>query len=465
MRNGYHYNAQIEKAVLGMCILFNATGRIFGTLEAESFYIEDNRKIFAILLEFYNQGRPVNQRTIWEAMEEKSIVLNAGNTPWYLSTLEDNITNPSSLEYEALIIKKMWRRRKLIELRNTVTPTGDEREEIGQLIKDLNSIQGAEYQKDWFAMDELMYELIKHQADIKAGNIKLITTGFRALDRQNGGFSGGQMIVIGARPGVGKSALMGKMAVSMARTKHKVGIVSLEMNNNEIAARLASLETDFDFATIYRNLFKDENDHQQFYDIVARSTSQLPIYVSSKTKVDINQIRSKAAKLANTHGVDCLMIDYLQLVESSSTNRNYNREQEVANISRGLKLLAMEMDIPVIVLCQLNRNVTGRSKWGEHYPRLSDLRESGAIEQDADIVMMLHRDWTSGWQVFPEGEKAGQSTERSADLLALKWRNGAPVHLELDFIPENMRFQEPNSGRLIPINLAATGTDDDRDPF
>jgi replicative DNA helicase len=186
---------------------------------------------------------------------------------------------------------------------------------------------------------------------------------------------------------------------------------------------------------IFRNLFNDESEHQIFYDRITKHN--LPVYVSDKTKVDVNEIRAKAWKLRHKKGLSCLIIDYLQLVESS-TNKNYNREQEVAKISRGLKLMAMEMDIPVIVLCQLNRSVTSR-KGKDRFPQLSDLRESGAIEQDADVVLMLHRDWMSGYEVHPE---TSQSTEFDADLLGVKWRNGATFHLELDFNPQLMKFSE-----------------------
>jgi replicative DNA helicase len=283
-----------------------------------------------------------------------------------------------------------------------------------------------------------MFNLMVHQQKIKEGKVEFLTTGFKAIDKLNGGFSPGQMIVIGARPSMGKSALMGKIAVAIAQQKKTVGIVSLEMNNNEIAARLASLETDIEFWRIYRNLFTDQNQQESFYNKISKQSINLPIFISDKTKVDINEIRAKATKLKYKHGLDILMIDYLQLVGSEETNnRNSNREQEVAKISRGVKLLAMELEIPAIILCQLNRQVTSR-KGKERYPQLSDIRESGSIEQDADVVMMLHRDWMSGFEV----DDAGMSTEGQADLLGVKWRNGALFKLDLDFNPEKMKFSE-----------------------
>src|SRR5438477_6242136 len=220
-------------------------------------------------------------------------------------------------------------------------------------------------------MDQLMVDLIIHQEDIKAGKKELISSGFKGIDRLNGGFTPGQLIVLGARPSVGKSAIMNKISFAVAAKGKSVGIISLEMNNTEIAARLAALHTETSFGIIYRALFDDENENRVFYERISKSVN-LPIYVSDKTKVDVNDIRSKAIKLKHSHGLNMLIVDYLQLVEGS-TNKNYNRQQEVARISRGLKLLAMELQIPIIVLCQLNRAVTHR-KGNDRYPQLSDLR-------------------------------------------------------------------------------------------
>jgi replicative DNA helicase len=252
--------------------------------------------------------------------------------------------------------------------------------------------------------------------------------------------------------------MMNRLGVNIAKQGYRVGIISLEMNNTEIASRLAAMETDTDFQIVHRNLFHDERQHREFYEKIAETT-KLPIFVSDKTKVDINEIRAKAIKLKHKHGLDFLMIDYLQLVESGNTNKNYNREQEVSKISRGVKLLAMELEIPVMTLCQLNRGSTQR-KGDNRYPQLSDFRESGSIEQDADIAMILHRDWMAGI----EADENGNSTEMKADLLGLKWRNGQPFHLELDFEPKLMKFTEPAHSVLTRVHIPKDEVNDDN-PF
>lgn len=249
----------------------------------------------------------------------------------------------------------------------------------------------------------------------------------------------GDMIVIGARPSVGKSALLGLLAMNMANNGKKVGIISLEMSNAKIASRLAALETDFDFATLYRGLQLDENQQQRMHEQLGKMAQKLPIYVSDKTQVSIPEIKAKAQKLKHKEGCDILFIDYLQLVDSTGYgNKNSNRENEVRQMSRGSKLMAKELDMPVVVLAQLNREVTTR-KAEDRYPKLSDLRESGAIEQDADVVMFLHRDWMSGI----EKDEHGNSTEREADLIVRKWRDGEPnLRIPLEFDPPRMRFSE-----------------------
>jgi replicative DNA helicase len=459
MKEGIHYAKEIEAAILGICLLEkDAFGRVYSLIKPEMFYMADNVHVFQTMSEMYDQSAPIDHLTVWQRMTEKGIELSASNSAWYLTKLSMNVVSSSHLEYHCHLVKTFWKKREL----ETITRSGfdaseDPNAQANEISKKLFEILGSEVKQDWYDLNDLYWNLLIHQNEIRDGKKTLLTTGFKAIDRLNGGFSPGQLIVIGARPSVGKSALMNKIAFAAARQQFTVGIISLEMNNTDIAARLASLQSDTSFNVIYRNLFNDENEHRIFYDTISKS-SQLPIYVSDKTKVDVNEIRAKAWKLKHKKGLSILIIDYLQLVDSAGGKSNYNREQEVAKISRGLKLMAMEFEIPVVVLCQLNRSVTAR-KGKDRYPQLSDLRESGAIEQDADVVMMLHRDWMSGHQAHPE---TGESTEYEADLLGVKWRNGATFHLPLEFSPGLMKFSERGS-QLIPVHIPKDRGEED--PF
>ncbi len=457
MTEGIYYGKDLEHAVLGICILEpEGFGRIYGLVEEKHFYLEDAKKTFNVLHEMFINSIPIDLYTVCQKMVSGNVKLNwqskYGSDNQYQSTisflmnLTHAVVSSIHLEYWAYLIKEFWKKRELESLtRSGIDLQANTSKQGYDINNKINEILSGEIRQDWHSMEELMFNLMKHQEEIKGGAKTLITTGFKAVDRLNGGFSDGQLIVIGARPSVGKSALVNKLAFAVARNKKPVGVISMEMNNIEIAARLASLETSTSFQVVHRNLFRDEDEHRIFYNQVAQSVN-LPIYVSDKTKVDVHEIRSKAIKLKHKHGLSLLIVDYLQLIDSS-TNKNYNREQEVARISRGLKLIAMELNVPVVVLCQLNRAVTKRD-YKNRLPQLSDLRESGAIEQDADIVIMLHRDWMAGFEV----DDKGNSTETTADLVCLKWRNGAPFHLELDFNPPLMKFSEKGSN-LIPIKV------------
>lgn len=434
-----HHGVELEAAILGACLLEkDAFGRTYGLLDEKCFYLENHQKVYKALREMFDSNVPIDIYTASEWLTRTKVQLVGYDTlEWFLCRLTNQVCSSAHIEYHSHIVKEMWRRREILRLK--FSPLNDDIDSDGNLSdiqEKITALLSTPFESEWFDMTELMFNLLKHQVDVMMGRKEFLSTGFKKLDTLNGGFHPGQMIVVGARPSVGKSALMGQMAIEMAKKGKKVGIISLEMDNNEISARLASLQTDIDFWRIFRTIAHDEELHKRFYEQVQTKLINLPIYLSNKTKVNINEIRAKAIKLQKTKGCDCLMIDYLQLIDTDH-GKNTVREQEVAKISRGIKLMAFELNIPVIILCQLNRQVTARS-YKDRFPKLSDLRESGSIEQDADIVMFLHRDWMSGWQTDDQND----STEFKADLIIPKWRNGAPCHLELDFEPTKMRFKE-----------------------
>ncbi|GAC1489832.1 MAG: replicative DNA helicase [Flavisolibacter sp.] len=457
MQKEIHYNKEIEEAVLGICLLEKlAFGRTYNLVSEDCFYFLDHQKIYSLLKTMHNESMPIDLLTVRDRIVNDKIEL-IENSAYALARLTMNVVSSAHLEYHCHILKDMWRKREILRITTGGIDQSKDTRQQGLSINDqINNLFTGTVKQDWYSMEQLMFDLMLHQQDIKTGVKEFVPSGFKLIDKLNGGFSPGQLIVIGARPSVGKSALAHKIVFSVAGKSKKVGVISLEMNNTEIAARMAAISTETSFGVIYRNLFTDEREHEIFYNRLVQCVN-LPIFVSDKTKVDINEIRSKSEKLKHTNGLDLLVIDYLQLVDSTQ-NKNTNREQEVARISRGLKLLAMDLSIPVIVLCQLNRAVTHR-KGNDRYPQLSDLRESGAIEQDADVVMMLHRDWMSGIETNENGE----STEFDADLLGVKWRNGATFHLDLEFNPQLMKFSEQSAQYLKPIHISKN--EDNEQPF
>lgn len=438
-----HYNQEMETSVIGLCLLEKeAFGRTYGIANEDYFYFETNREVYRSMREMYDNNLPIDLLTVCDFMVRKRGFndFHGYTVGYYLMQSTNHVTSTIHLEYYCHCIYEMWIDREIIRLTLGGPGEGNSRQKIMELQNKLTLLSGGTGEKDWYDMAELMIELFKHQEKMQKQGPGILT-GLRRLDQTNGGFMPGDMIVIGARPSVGKSAFLGLLARNMALNGAKVGIVSLEMSNAKIAGRLAALDADTDFATLYRGLEIDEQEKNRIHNQIGSVTAYLPIWVSDKTEVSIPEIKAKAQKLKHKHGCDILFIDYLQLVDSTGGNKNSNRENEVRQMSRGCKLMAKELDIPVVVLAQLNRGVTER-KGEDRYPKLSDLRESGSIEQDADVVAFIHRDWMAGFQK----KEDGSSTEREADLVIRKWRDGEPnLIIPLDFDGPKMKFSERSS--------------------
>lgn len=452
LRENIHYNKELEKAVLGACLLERHTfSRTYKLIEPENFYFLSHAELYRCLLEMFEQSIPIDIVTAIDyVMRKKGVTYFAGDgIPYFITSLTNTVSSSAHIEYHCHVLQSLYIERELLALTHGgLQHEGSTTERINHLQERLSTLKQQSGIDDIVDMSTLMVNLYKHQDKMQITGGVGIETGFYGLDKQNGGFQNGDLIILAARPSIGKSALAGQLALNMAAKQTGVGIVSLEMSNNEIAGRLAALDTDLDFDATYRGLFKDEYDRERMYKIISQRTSNYPIYISDKTGVDINEIRAKAEKMRRMYGIKCLIIDYLQLIETPYY-ANRNRENAVAELSRKCKIMAKEIHIPVIVLCQLNREITKRTGKNRH-PQLSDLRESGSLEQDADVVMFLHRDWMMG----REANDDGSSTEFEADLVIRKWRNGnANFILKLDFEPRKMKFSE-RRGEIYKISAA-----------
>lgn len=441
-----HHNKDLEKVLIGTILLEKlAFSRVVFVIDnPEVFYSNEHQKIFSVFLEMYRASLPIDLMTVVDFIHNKKQIreINGQNVPYYLTTCMNGVCSSANIEYHALIIRECWKRRKIVEIKYaSLDDDGyDPKQNIIDIGKALNKITETNYSKDWYDMSELILQLYKHHDEMKKTGGIGIQTGLSTIDRENGGFFKGNMIFIGARPSVGKSALANTFAITMATAGKKVGILSLEMSNVEIAARLAAIDTDTDYSVIYRGLMQDEYQAQRMYERITNQTVGLPIFVSDKTDVNIFDIRAKTERLMSKEGLDVLIIDYLQLIGTSDA-KNSNRENEVAKISRGIKIMAKDLNIPIIVLGQLNREVTKR-KGQDRYPILGDIRESGAIEQDSDIVMFIHSDFMSGHLQ----DEFGNSTQGKSDLVVRKWRNGKNNFvIPLDFFATKMKFAEASN--------------------
>ncbi len=330
------------------------------------------------------------------------------------------------------MLRELAARRKMIQLTTHRFNGDDVLQGADEIQEALNEALHIRHSEDWQDASGAAVKLMQHIDDIANQDAVGVSTGFPTLDDLNGGFRPGQLVVIGARPSVGKSALMGGMAMGAARQGKRVGIISLEMPVQEIFGRMVSSEAQMPFTILDRYGIQNEGQQTILSNTIS-TMATLPIYFSDAGQCTIHDIRAKAEQMKQRHGLDILMLDYLQLVEE--TDKYRSREQGIAQISRGLKMLAMNLEIPVVALSQLNRASEQRA---DKRPNMADLRESGAIEQDADIVMLLHRDWRVG--IYQN--EWGNSTRNDADLIICKWRNGQPQDLKLHFEGETMRFSE-----------------------
>lgn len=440
-----HYNREFENAIIGVCLLEKeAFARTIGIVETKCFYYDASKIIHAALVEMYSYSIPIDLLTITDFIVNRKGIDKIMNEPvgYVVTAVSNSVVSGVHLEYHCSVIKRLWMERELINLTHGgVKLSGDVKTKIRQLSESIQAINQSSSKKDWYSMSDLMYDLIVHQSEMEKTKGMGVTTGIKTLDVANGGFYPGELIVIGARPSVGKSAFIGQMAIAQAKKGKNVGIISLEMNNRQIAARLSAITSNVDYKVIFRNLFEDEKKKETWFKKI-RNIVDLPIFVSDDTKVNAIDIRAKAHKLKYQHGIDIMVVDYLQLI-SAEEKAGKSRENEVAKISRECKLMAKDMNIPFIVLAQLNREVDNR-KGTNRYPQLSDLRESGAIEQDADVVMFLHRDWLLGGDYAKD--KDGNSTENQADLIVRKWRNGeSNLHLTMGFDGPKMMFRQTSN--------------------
>lgn len=442
-----------EEALLGALLLEkDKLTEVMAILPtSEMFYKDANQHVYQSILNVKATGENVDSITVTQELKNMGKLEEVGGA-YAVSKLTMDVVTSAHAETHARIIAAMFIKRETIRVCGEGTKeayeTGTDPIEVIQNIHDqLLSAAHVRATNDWKSMQQANVDLTKHMDEVK-GKTLGVTTGFAKLDKTNGGLPNGSLTVIGARPSVGKSALMGCMALAAGRQGCKVGIISLEMPTVGVYGRMVSSASGIGFKKINTNDLEDV----QLQELSAYMDSlvNLPIYFSDTAKVNIRDIEAKAYKLKKKHGLGILFIDYIQLVEG--IEKRQVREQVVSQISRGLKTLAMVLDIPIVALAQLNRE----SEKEKRKPRSSDFRESGALEQDADIVMLLHRDWRMGVLA----DEHGNSTEKEADLIIPKWRNGETLTVELHFEPETMTFSEPQSEIESQFNNPRAGMGD-----
>ena len=390
------HDDDLESVILGACLTETTAMVLVGDkLSPEMFYETKFGEIYSALLSMYHSGKAIDLVTVRAELASRG-KLEAVGGAYELVRLAGRVASSAHLEYHALILRQMYIRREMIAgLHTLLASAADESVDLSDALADLHRLaghleSGAVSNNCLRDMERLMQDTLE-QMDKRVENnrngITGIPTGLRELDRLTAGWQQGDLNIIAARPSVGKTAFALHLALAAGRAGKHVLVNSLEMQGEGLGDRwLCAQAANVDAGHLKTGLL-DAGERQQALE-AARLLSALPVYVDDNPKMSMDHIRSSALLQKSKGRCDLLIIDYLQLCEMKSGQKNRNREQEVAEASRKAKLIAKELDIPVILLCQLNRECEMRA---DKRPALSDLRESGAIEQDADVVMLLYR--------------------------------------------------------------------------
>ena len=437
----------LEEAVLGaMLIDEKGVNEVIDILSPEVFYKKSHQLIFESIQRLFRESEPIDLLTVSADLKKNKNFETIGGD-FYLIGLSQKVSSSAHIEYHSRIIQQKFIQRKLITISNEIisksynesTDVIDLLDEAETKLYDIaqNNIKGSSE-----TAQNLVIQAKNRIEEIgnREGSLSGISTGFEKLDRLTSGWQPSDLIIVAARPGMGKTAL----ALSMARNisvqkKIPVAFFSLEMSSVQLITRLISAETGLSSDKLRTGKLA-QHEWQQL-NVKVTDLESAPLYIDDSAALTIFELRAKARRLASAHDIKLIVIDYLQLMNLGSSNKAGNREQEISTISRNLKPLAKELNIPVIALSQLSRAVETRG--GTKRPILSDLRESGAIEQDADIVSFLYRPEYYGITEWDDDMKT--PSEGQGEFIVAKHRNGALDSIKLKFVANLGKFEDIDS--------------------
>ncbi|MFT6815274.1 MAG: replicative DNA helicase [Sphingobacteriales bacterium] len=441
----------LEEAVLGAIMLEKqALNAVIEILKVEAFYKEAHGKIFRAIAILFEKSEPIDVLTVTEQLRINGDLESVGG-PYYVTQLTNRVGSAAHVEHHSRIIIQKYIQRELISISNKIIQDAyDDSTDIFQLMdraeKGLFEVTENNLRKSTERINVVVkqsltaLEELRHKTDGHTG----VPSGFSNLDKITGGWQKSDLVILAARPGMGKTAFV-LSAARNAAVDHNmpVAVFSLEMSSIQLVNRLISGETELAGDKIRKGDLKD-HEWAQLTEKVGK-LNDAPIFIDDTPALTIFELRAKCRRLKAKHDIQLIIIDYLQLMNGTSeSNKGGNREQEIGGISRALKQLAKELEVPVIALSQLNRSVETRT--GSKRPQLSDLRESGSIEQDADMVMFIYR--AEYYDLDQDDE--GNSTEDMAQLIIAKNRHGAQEDVDVRFIKEYAKFVDINSTQYGP---------------
>ncbi|MFC1550494.1 replicative DNA helicase [Candidatus Neomarinimicrobiota bacterium] len=422
---------EAEQAVLGsMLSSKEAVPKVLQRLRSEHFYKETHSKIFTVMIQLFEKNEPIDTVSVMDKLKKNGELETVGGM-YYVTGLVESVPTTANVEHYVAIVLEKALLRELIEVTNDVSKEAyDDKQSVNEILdnaeQSIFKISQFRLKGGFKHIDPILHETFERLDAIhsKSGEVVGIPSGLKDLDERTAGFQDGELIVIAGRPSMGKTAL----ALTIARNasvdhKNGVGFFSLEMANHQLGIRLLCAEAGLDNHAVRTGRLKDEQWKQ--LSLAVGDLAEAEIYLDDTPALTVLELRAKARRLLAEHKIKLLIIDYLQLM--SGPSRAENRQQEISIISRSLKALAKELEIPVIALSQLSRAVESRTP---PIPQLSDLRESGAIEQDADVVMFLYRPWV----YYSDEQKQDKFEDIGlARLILAKQRNGPTGSVKLTF--------------------------------
>ena len=443
---------EIEEAVLGaLMIEKDAYSVVSEILRAESFYDRRHQLLYKAITTLAMRQQPVDILTVAEQLRTTGELEEAGG-PFYITQLSGKVASSAHIEYHARIIAQKYLARELITYSSNIqTKAFDETQDVDDLMQEaegrLFELSQKNMKKDYTQINPVIqqaYEMLQ-KAAARTDGLSGLESGFHKLDKMTSGWQDSDLIIIAARPAMGKTAFVLSMAKNMAvNARIPVALFSLEMSNVQLVNRMIVNVCEIPGEKIKSGQLAPYEWGQLDYKI--KELYDAPLYVDDTPSLSVFELRTKARRLVREHNVKIIIIDYLQLMNASGMSFG-SRQEEVSTISRSLKGLAKELNIPIIALSQLNRGVESREGIEGKRPQLSDLRESGAIEQDADMVCFIHR--PEYYKIYSDDK--GNDLRGMAEIIIAKHRNGAVGDVLLRFKGEYARFQNPDDDMIIPM--------------
>ena len=434
----------LEESVLGALMLEKeALTNIIDILKPENLYKDAHKEIYQAIIDLFNNSQPIDLLTVTNQLKKNGTLDIIGGS-YYVTKLTTRVNSASNIEFHSRIILEQSIKRELINISSKVQKdayedTIDVFDLLDQTEQSLFDVSESHIRKNYKKVQNLMKEAIDEleTKKEKKDGITGVPSGFIDLDTITSGWQPSDLVIIAGRPSMGKTAFVLSL-IRNASIDHNLsmGIFSLEMSSLQLVNRLISSEAELDSDKIRKGNLKDYEWQQLLHktDLLQKA----PIFIDDTPALSILELRAKARRLKSQHDIQCIIVDYLQLMSSEYGRTSGNREQEIASISRSLKAVAKELNIPVIALSQLSRAVETRG--GDKRPVLSDLRESGSIEQDADMVMFIYR--AEKYDITEDED--GESTIGVAELLLRKNRNGPTGKVKLKFVERFAKFVDKN---------------------